>query len=89
MWLLITASIYFMFYIIFGVPYAMVIIGIEVIIATLLSIFSVRKTGRYDGQITVETTESGGKLFSLLIEDEPEDLENRNLVTFKIVSKAS
>jgi hypothetical protein len=38
----------------------------------------------YDGQIVISVTESGKKLFSLELAGDPEDLEGKESVTFKI-----
>jgi len=86
LWLLFAASLYFVIAEIGGLNYALEVVGVLVLLAFLVTISIRRDAKFYDGQIQVETNEAGVKVFSLLIEDDPEDLEQKDLVRFKIVS---
>lgn len=44
---------------------------------------------QYVGRITIHETESGGKLYSLELDCEPEELDEKKEVTFKIGSPPS
>jgi hypothetical protein len=86
-YILLFASIYFVIWLIWGDRYAVQIIGLLTLAALFLNLYSWADRKYYDGLITVERTDTGGKLFSLLVEDDPEELEQRDLVVFKVVSK--
>lgn len=81
-----TASIYFIFSLIFELPYTVQIIGILAIFSTMLGLILRRVSNHHDGKIVVETSESGGKVFSLELEGDPVELEEKDSVSFKIVS---
>lgn len=86
MWLLWAGSIYFVISEIWGLDYTVQVLGVFLLLATLVTIY-IRIARKYDGQIVVETTDKGGKRFSLQLEEDPVDLEWKEAVSFKIVSK--
>lgn len=49
-------------------------------------ILSKNKTPVYDGQIVITVLENSKKVFSLELSGDPEDLEQKESVTFKVVS---
>lgn len=80
-----TSSIYFGASLIWGLPYTVQIIGTLAVIAALLGMRLNNEPKHYDGQLVVERSE-GGKLFSLQLNGDPEELEEQDSVSFKIVS---
>lgn len=44
------------------------------------------KLKQYDGQMVVGKSDGGGKLFSLELNGDPEDLEEKDAISFKVVS---
>lgn len=49
-------------------------------------VVSKNKTPIYDGQIVITVLENSKKVFSLELSGDPEDLEQKESVTFKVVS---
>lgn len=64
---------------------SIILIVIALVIGIIIGRISLKYT--YDGKIIVETNESGIKVFSLEIDEDPDDLEKRNRIIFKVVSK--
>jgi len=88
------SSLYFIIGNILSFPAIELVIGILAIIATVLGVcLSIsssnyrRSEAGYDGSISVETTQSGGKLFSLELGGDPEEIEEKYSVAFKVKSK--
>lgn len=79
------AFLYYVFAVIFGWPYTIEVLGI---LAGVTTIFGIRLNARlnhYDGDMVVETNEDGRKVFSLNFEQDPETLEYRDSISFKVV----
>lgn len=88
------ASLYFGLASIWGLPAAEEVVGTLAVITTFLGVtlgISTRQYeasgAAYDGSMIVTTTEDGPKTFTLEIDEDPEELEKRDSITFK-VSKA-
>lgn len=63
------------------------IIVIQTIII-LLVLHKNRPNNKYDGQIVIGESESGGKLFSLELNGDPEEMEVNDSVIFKVVQSS-
>lgn len=86
-WVPAFASLYFIIAELSNSPYTAIVLGILAIFSTILGIRLYFKQKYYDGLIVVNKSEKG-KLFSLEIAGEPEDLEVKESVRFKIVSNS-
>ncbi len=85
------SSLYFGLGYIWDLPSVEQVIGTLAIVATLFGIFlniSSRQYeasgAAYDGQMIVVIPEDGPKLFSLQLDGDPEELEYKDSITFKI-----
>ena len=85
-YILCLASAYAVLSAIFSLPYTETIVGILVLIATYISFWIRYVQKKYDGRMVVGISESGVKIFSLELNEDPEDLETKNAVTFEVVS---
>lgn len=88
------SSLYFIVGNIAGFPFVEVIIGFLAIIATVIGVCLYlsssaydRSEAGYDGKVIIETNQNGGKLFSLELEGDPGELEQKSSVAFKVRSK--
>ncbi len=85
------SSLYFGFASVVDLRVSEQVIGMLAVIATLLGVcltISSRQYkvsgAAYDGQIVVSVPDDGPKLFSLQLDEDPEELEKKNSVTFKV-----
>ena len=88
LYILTLASLYFVMSSIFGWAYTVQIVGILVLIETTIAYSDILIPKKYDGRMIVESTDAGGKLFSLQLSGDPEDLESKDLVSFKVIKEA-
>lgn len=86
------SSLLFISSYIWDIPLLKLLMGIislmSLVIGFILTISSNRykRNGpKYDGQMVITQPEEGKKRFTLELNDDPEDLYKRDLVTFKIV----
>jgi hypothetical protein len=81
------ASVYFLLSVfIFSFTYAVEALGIFIIIITFLNFGIFRDSIKYEGLIVVSMSEKGDKRFSLQLDATPEELEQKTIVTFRVVS---
>lgn len=80
------ATLYFVMAGIFDWPYALPIIGVLLIIVTFIAFLDAFSIKKYDGNMVVKDGEEGQTVFSLELEAYPEDLKNRESISFKVVS---
>lgn len=80
------ASLYFVLASIFKLPYATVFIGLLVLVATFIGFWVIIHNTKYDGSMIVETTEEGKKVFSLQLEGDPADFEDKDTIIFQVIS---
>ncbi len=83
------ASLYF----VLGLPSTDQVVGVTAIITTFLgvclaisSILYEKSNAAYDGIFIVHTNEDGRKLFSLEIDKDPDEMEEKGSISFKIAS---
>jgi hypothetical protein len=62
-----------------------IILIIGVVIETMYIIHLKFKESRHDGQMFIDNTDDGKKIFSLNLEGDPMELVNKPSVTFKVV----
>ena len=86
------ATLYFTLSSIWGFPSTEQVVGTIAAITTFLGVvlgISARSyraaSDRFDGDITVAVGENGVKTYSLALYDDPENLDLRDTVTFKIL----
>jgi len=79
------SSLYFIVSAIVGLPFTVEVIGTLAIVETFLGIRITNKAKHYDGQMIVVEKTEGGKLFSLQLNGDPEELEEKDSVSFKVV----
>ncbi len=89
------SSLYFGLASVWGLSNAEQVVGTLAVITTFLGVCLGISTKQYessgaayDGQIVVTTPEIGPKLFSLQLDNNPEDIENKKSITFKVQSEA-
>lgn len=75
---------YFVLTLIWNVPEAESVLGIITIINLVLGIILYRKSIRFDGSIVVIEKDEGGKLYSLNLDGDPEDIDKKDEVLFKV-----
>lgn len=87
-------TLYFALAGIWGLPAAEQIVGTIVAVDTFLGVVLQISTSQYknseerfDGALNVEKLESGNKNFSLELNSNPEDLENKSEIVFKVKTK--
>lgn len=83
-----TASMYFVLSLILGQHYAFYVLGCFAVVQTILGIYLYVMSNRYDGQMVVGDKEDGGKLFSLELNDDPEPLQNKESVSFRVIKSS-
>lgn len=81
----LVAVLYFIIMMIFDLPVQM--LGVLLIVQAILVIrlYFRDKIKHYDGQMVVGKSDGGGKLFSLELNSDPEDLEEKDTISFKVV----
>jgi hypothetical protein len=82
----IVALMYFILSGFTGVRYTVQVLAICVALNLLYNLYLKVDQRQYDGKIVIGTSENGKKLFSLELDGDPEELEPKSSVTFKIVS---
>ena len=85
------SSLYFGLGSIWGLPAVEQVVGTFAVIATFLGVclgLSSKQYDQseaaYDGKVMVETNEAGGKLFSLELDGDPTEIEQKSSVSFKV-----
>ncbi len=88
-----TSALYFGLASIWGLPAAEQVVGTLAVFTTFLGVclgISSRQYeasgAAYDGQIVVNTPEDGPKLFSLQLDGDPDELDQKKSITFKVES---
>lgn len=79
-------SVYFIGALIFNPRYVTEILGIFALIGLVLNLLIFEQSIRYDGQIVVSTADNGTKAFALQLEATPEELADKDIVSFKVVN---
>lgn len=87
-----SATLYFGLATIWDLPRAQEVVGTIALITTFLGVCLGiskraynRSDARFDGNVVVSTTESGGMLYSLELKDDPEELKDKKELSFKVV----
>lgn len=75
---------YFVLTLIWDVPEAESVLGIIIIINLVLGILLYRRRIRFDGTIDVIEKDEGGKLYSLNLDGDPEEIDKKDEVLFKV-----
>lgn len=85
------SSLYFGLAAIWGLPYSEQVVGTLAVVATFLGVCLGVSTNQYNasgaaynGQLVVQTKEDGGKLITLQLDDDPELIEEKEKVAFKV-----
>ena len=85
------SSLYFGLAAIWGLPYAEQVVGTLAVIATFLGICLGISSSQYDksgaafdGKVVVSTTGNGKKLYSLELDGDPENLQDKRRVSFRV-----
>lgn len=91
-WIPAFSSLYFGLGNIWGLPYVEEIIGTLALLATFMGVCLGLSSKQYDesqagfeGDIVVSETEAGRKLFSLEINGDPAELEQKSSVKFNVI----
>ncbi len=86
------ASLYF----VFELPSAEQVVGVTVVIITFLGVYLSISSERYkesgaayDGTLVINTNEDGRKLFSLELDKDPDEIEQKGSISFKLSSSQS
>lgn len=85
------SALYFGLGSIWGLPAVEQVVGTLAVVATFLGVclglsskqYDVSEAA-YDGKVMVETNETGGKLFSLELDGDPTEIEQKSSVSFKV-----
>jgi len=87
------ATLWFALAQVWGLAYAEQILGTLVALDTFLGVLLGISTKQYnnsdqqfDGAMRVETGEDGRKLFSLELDSDPEEIQGKDVISFKVVS---
>jgi hypothetical protein len=87
------STLYFTLGSVWGLPAVTQVIGTIAAIDTFLGVLLGISTkaynasdARYDGSIAISNTADGGKLYSLELKSEPEALDQKDAVTFRVDS---
>jgi Putative phage holin Dp-1 len=85
------SSLYFIVGNVAGFPGIEPVIGLLAILATVIGVVLYistsayrRSEAGYDGNVIIQTTQTGGKLFSLELGGDPEEIEEKSSVAFKV-----
>ena len=88
LYLSVAAVLYFIVMLIFGLP-SQILGAIAIVQAILVVRLYFRdKLKQYDGQMVVGKSDGGGKLFSLELNGDPEDLGEKDSISFKVVTSS-
>lgn len=68
--------------------YILLVVIIVVENGTLFILSRQRRKNKYDGQMIVVEKEDGGKIFSLELNGDPEDLQDKTSISFKVVQSS-
>jgi hypothetical protein len=89
------SSLYFGLGSIWGLPAVEQVVGTLAVVATFIGVclgLSSKQYDQsdaaYDGQVVVETNDTGGKLFSLQLDGDPTEIEKKSSVAFKVAPPA-
>lgn len=78
------ASLYFILSLIFGLPETTNVLGAIVLLILFLGLRMASGPKEFIGQIVIDKTEEGKTIYSLDLEGDPMELEDRDFVTFKV-----
>jgi hypothetical protein len=88
------SSLYFVFGLIFDLPAVEQVVGSLAILALFLGVclgLSSKQydtsEAAYDGKVVVETNGAGKKMFSLELDGDPAEIEQKNAVSFKVANQ--
>lgn len=89
------SSLYFGLGSIWGLPAVEQVVGTLAVVATFLGVclgLSSKQydasEAAYDGKVVVETNDTGNKLFSLELDGDPAEIEQKSAVSFKVAPKS-
>lgn len=95
-WLPAFGALYFGLAGVWGLPAADQVVGTVVVVDTFLGVFLGVSQRRYDasdeaydGKIVVTTSDTGRKLFSLEIDGDPEEIEQKSSIAFRVGSRTA
>lgn len=90
-WLPAFSTLYFVLAQIWGLPAAEQVVGTIAAVTTFLGVTLGISSKQYDksgaaygGVIEVETADTGRKIFSLVVDGDPEEIERQSAITFKV-----
>lgn len=88
------SSLYFGLGSIWGLPAVEQVVGTLAVVATFLGVCLGLSSNQYDaseaaydGKVVVETDEIGKKMFSLELDGDPAEIEQKSAVSFKVAPK--
>lgn len=80
-------SIYFLLGLIIGVPGETTVLGVILILNAAMGIISRKRNGHHDGKIIVTKTSDGKKIFTLELDGDPDEIEGKDSISFKVVPR--
>ncbi len=69
---------------ILDLPNAKVILGMVALASLVIGLYLDRNEHAYDGKIFVTPSDEGGKLFTLQLDGDPEELDQKRAVSFRV-----
>jgi hypothetical protein len=65
--------------------FEIIIIACQIVLIIVLFYSRKTKTEMYDGRMVLSVKEDGTKVYSLLLDEDPEMLEHKDVISFKVV----
>ena len=79
----LSVTVFVMSYV-WDLPYAKLILGMVASMSFAIGLYLNRSEHAYDGKIFVTASDEGGKLFTLQLDGDPEELDQKRAVSFRV-----
>ncbi len=79
----LSVAVFVMSYI-WDLPSAKLLLGMAATMSFVIGLYLIRNEHAYDGKIFVTDSDEGGKLFTLQLDGDPEELDQKRAVSFKV-----
>jgi hypothetical protein len=83
------SSLYFLIWLIWDVPAVGMVLGVSALITLFCGLVLQAGSRSYDGQIVVKEDQDGKKMFLLELNGDPNNLEVKSIVSFKVTSEST
>ncbi len=79
----LSAAVFVMSYI-WDLPSAKLLLGMVALVSFAIGLYLIRNEHAYDGAIFVTASDEGGKVFTLQLDGDPDNLDQKDSVSFRV-----